>query len=73
MGATDLPEVVSQVARRTVRNTGREFEESFRCDADPAAAERAARAMCAAIDYVRSPSVRKVGAAEFIVRWWSAD
>lgn len=61
------------VTLRSIRSTGREFEDAFRCDASPAAAEQAARAMAANLGYVRSPSVRKIGPAEFSVHYWSVD
>jgi hypothetical protein len=63
----------SQVTRRCIRSTGREFEEGFSCPTDPALAEAAARAMARNLGYVCSPSVRQIGPAEFSVHYYGCD
>lgn len=64
---------VPRVTRRSIRNTGREFEEGFRCDANPALAEKAAQECCDRMDFMRSPSVRRVSECEFSVHYWGLD
>lgn len=65
--------VEATVTRRSIRATGREFEEGFSCPADPARAEQAARDMARNLGYVCSPSVRQIGPAEFSVHYYGCD
>lgn len=61
------------VTERCVRDTGREFEYAYRCDADPAKAKAHAEAVRKRIDYIRSPSVRQISDCEWSVHYWSCD
>lgn len=67
------PPVQPKVIRRCILDNGREFIEGFRCDADPAAANEAARDFAAGLDFMRSPSVSKIGDTEWQVRYWGLD
>lgn len=61
------------VTRRCIRNNGRDFEEGFSCATDPSAAESAARAFARSCGFMASPSVHKLSACEWSVRWYSVD
>lgn len=61
------------VTVRCIRDTGREFEYGYRCDAHPALAKAEAESVAKGIDYIRSPSVQQVSGTEWSVKWWGVD